>query len=153
VPDAKTRSLEALAEEIFDLTTLSWRARSRQRSKSGADLGETEFLALDLLVRKEPRSVGELQRSIGILPAQMSRVIRSLEGKHGRSLIQCGINPTDKRRIDVRATDAGRRAHRTYRAARVQTTVSVLGRLRERDRTEFMRLLRLIRGLLAQQLP
>lgn len=151
--DGKTKSLEALAEEIFELTTLSWRARTSQRDKSGVDLSESEFLSLDLLAKSEPRTVGEIQRGIGILPAQMSRVIRTLENKFARPLIQCAINPGDKRRIDVRLTEAGRRAHQAFRSSRLSAAVAILGELREKDRTEFMRLLRLIRGSLANQLP
>lgn len=152
MPDANEKALEALAEEIFELTTLSWRARTQRRAKGEVDLGESEFLAIDLLVKKAPRTVGDIQRGIGILPAQMSRVVRALESKHGRPLIACAINPDDKRRIDVRPTEAGRKAHSAFRSSRLQSTMAILGELAEADRTEFMRLLRMIRRSLANQL-
>ncbi len=155
-PGAHSTALEPLADEIFELTTLSWRARTRGRttgrSNRALDLAETEFLSLDLLAKKEPRTVGEIQRAIGVLPAQMSRVIRSLEAKHGKPLIDCSINPEDKRRIDVRRTEAGVKAHAAYRASRLMATVAILGELTQKDRNEFMRLLRMIRGHLAKQL-
>ena len=89
---------------------------------------------------------------VGILPAQMSRVIRSLEAKHGKPLIDCSINPEDKRRIDVCRTEAGVKAHATYRSSRLMATVAILAELTQKDRNEFMRLLRLSRGHLAKQL-
>jgi len=144
------KHLEALAEEIFDLTTLSW--RTRRRAKEGPDLSESEFLALDLLAKHEPRTVGEIQKQIGVLPAQMSRVIRALESKSGRPFIACSINPVDKRRIDVCLTDAGRKVHAAYRSARLAQTVGMLATLREKDRTEFMRILRVLREKLSNQL-
>ncbi len=153
---ADSAALEPLADEIFELTTLSWRARTRARtrghSKGAVDLAETEFLSLDLLAKKEPRTVGEIQRAIGVLPAQMSRVVRSLEAKHGKPLIDCSINPADKRRIDVRRSEAGVKAHAAYRTTRLMATVAILAELTQKDRNEFMRLLRLIRGHLAKQL-
>jgi CRISPR system Cascade subunit CasE len=44
--------------------------------------------------------VGDIQRLLGVLPAQMSRIIRSLENRD-RPLIACHINPRDKRKVDV----------------------------------------------------
>jgi DNA-binding MarR family transcriptional regulator len=145
-------SLETLADEIFELTILSWRARAMARSRPSPDLSENEFITLDLLKRSEPRTVGELQRSIGVLPAQMSRIMRSLESKYGSPLIDCKINTSDKRRIDVRLTDSGCSAYDAFRAARLAVSVAVLEHLHEPDRLEFMRILRVIRKQLAKQL-
>ncbi|MFQ6048047.1 MAG: MarR family winged helix-turn-helix transcriptional regulator [Phycisphaerae bacterium] len=137
-----------MAEEIFELNKLSWVARPRGGGRRGSDLSESEFLALDLLVRHQPMSVGQLQRAIGVLPAQMSRVIRSLESKADKPLIRCSINPRDRRRIDVVLTEAGQKAHQSYRAVRLARAVEVLAELSESDRREFMRILRTVRLLL-----
>lgn len=136
--------LEKAAEEIFELTKMSWIARSQQqRQKGQIDLTESEFLALDWLMKTDPGplSVGDIQRRIHVLPAQMSRVVRSLEAKAGKPLIHCRINPKDKRKIDVTLTDAGRKAHQSFREARLAATIDMVSHLSPADRTEFMRIM------------
>jgi DNA-binding MarR family transcriptional regulator len=102
---------------------------------------------LDLLARHQPMTVGQLQRGIGVLPAQMSRVMRSLEEKGDKPLIDCTINAQDRRKVDVALTDSGRNAYQSYRTSRLARSVEVLGQLKQRDRREFMRIMRIIRRL------
>ncbi|MCH7991698.1 MAG: MarR family transcriptional regulator, partial [Gemmatimonadetes bacterium] len=60
-----------------------------------------------MLTKTEVVTVGELQKSIGILPAQMSRLLRGLEDKSGTGLVASSINPQDRRKVDVTITDDG----------------------------------------------
>jgi len=145
------QEVERLAEEIFELSNLGSRSRTGKHRHGATDLSESEFLTLDTLAKQEPMTVGQVQRAIGVLPAQMSRVVRSLESKTDEPLIHCAINPRDRRRIDVTLTEAGRQAYHEYRESRLSGTVEVLVQLKDRDRREFMRLLRLIRKLLEQR--
>ena len=138
-----------MAEEIFALTVLAWRERlaSRQRSEV-TDLSESQFLTLDTLVRAPSiLTVGEIQRTIGVLPAQMSRIIRSLESNFDKPLIKCELNPHDKRKIDVTLTTEGRKTYEEFRDARLSKTVQILTGLPERDRLEFVRICREIKLL------
>jgi DNA-binding MarR family transcriptional regulator len=152
--ESQQKELEQMAGEIFELTKLSWLARHRTKDKKKGriDLTETEFLALDFLVKTEPMTVGRLQRSLNVLPAQMSRVIRSLESKTNKPLIRCQINAQDKRRVDVYLSDAGRKARDEYLGARLETSVRIMSQLSERDRREFMRILSQIHDLVAQSM-
>jgi DNA-binding MarR family transcriptional regulator len=141
----QAQQLQEFALEVFELSKNVWAAQSRAKARDGAELSETEFLALDLLVRAEhPLSVGEIQRQIGILPAQMSRVVRALESKSEAPLISCRINQEDKRKIDVELTPAGVAAHRAYRQAKLGSIEKILLSLDNADREEFMRILRII---------
>jgi len=111
------------------------------------EITETEFLALDVLVRaSRSLHVGEIQRELGILPAQMSRVIRSLEHKGEKPLVKCQINPEDKRKIDVELTAVGKETHRAYRQWKLGTIQEMMLTLSEQDRNELVRILRLIRA-------
>src|SRR5262249_33806171 len=76
--------------------------------------------------------VGDIQRLLGVLPAQMSRIIRALETRD-EPLIACRINPQDKRKIDVALTAAGRSAFYEYQVARVATIATFLTKLSEDD--------------------
>jgi DNA-binding MarR family transcriptional regulator len=76
--------------------------------------------------------VGDIQRLLGVLPAQMSRIIRSLEARD-RPLIACRINPNDKRKIDVCLTAAGEKALADYREQRVRAIAELLRRLPDDD--------------------
>lgn len=145
-------SIRQMALEIFELTKMSWISRNVSKDKSDYDLGELEFLALDQLISQEPQSVGEIQRRIGILPAQMSRVIRSLEGKYDKPLIRCAINPDDKRKIDVQLTPEGRKVHQSFLNSRVKQSHAIIRELPENDRREFIRILRAIREMFSKGL-
>lgn len=91
--------------EIFSEIRLLMGSRDRR----GEGLKEEEILVLHLLKNRGTMIVGDIQRAMGVLPAQMSRTIRSLENRE-RSLIECTINARDKRKVDVELTVAGERA-------------------------------------------
>jgi DNA-binding MarR family transcriptional regulator len=137
---------EELAQTLFDVIAQFCLAAPRGRRQSGA-LKEIEFLALSLLRSRDTVIVGELQRSLGILPAQMSRVIRSLEGRT-EPLIACRINSRDKRKIDLALTPAGLRAWQDYQDARLRHIGVLLSRLSEEDLFDLHRLLEKARELL-----
>ena len=82
----------------------------------------------------------------------MSRILRSLERRSDKPLIKCAINPTDRRRIDVTITDAGRKAHRDFRDARISMNAETLSQLPPQDVREFMRIMEKIRGHMLPEL-
>lgn len=140
--NALPNSLDKMAEEIFSLTVLTWKDRlASKRDAEAPELSESQFLALDTLARTpETMTVGEIQRGIGVLPAQMSRIIRSLETSFEKPLIKCELNQQDKRKIDVVLTADGRSTYDDFRAARLAKTIEMLRQLPESDRLEFVRI-------------
>ncbi len=142
---------DGLARGLCDALTQLALAAPRGRRRSG-DLKEAEFLALSVLHRHRTLIVGDIQRMLGVLPAQMSRVIRALEGRE-RPLIACRINPHDKRKIDVSITPAGVRAFHEHQSARVGTLARLLARLPEDDLDDLQRLAEKLRDVFAQQSP
>lgn len=141
------QNLQEFCDEVFELSKDVWAVQTQSKGKEQAEVTETEFLALDHLSKaSHPLTVGEIQRKIGVLPAQMSRIIRSLESKGEGPLIACAINLTDKRKIDVQLTAEGTRAHQAYREMKLGTIQRILLSLTDRDREEFMRIMRLIRS-------
>ena len=123
--------LEEVAQNLFAVITQFCLVAPRGRRRSG-DLKEVEFLALAILSQNQTMIVGEIQRLLGVLPAQMSRIIRSLEARE-RPLIACRINPQDKRKIDVCLTAAGDKALADYREQRVRAIAELLRRLPDDD--------------------
>src|SRR5205807_6176815 len=97
--------LEATAKDLFEVVTQLGLATLRGRRRAGG-LKEVEFLTLAILHEHGSMIVGDIQRFLGVLPAQMSRIIRSLENRD-RPLIACQINPQDKRKVDVCLTAWG----------------------------------------------
>jgi DNA-binding MarR family transcriptional regulator len=148
--ETKDPDIQAMADEIFELSNLGSLARSR--SGESLQLTETEYIALDLLSKQEPQAVGELQRQIGVLPAQMSRILRSLEDKGGAAFLACKINSEDRRKIDVFLTPAGRKAREQYRSARTALTLQILSDLSDQDREVFISVLRKIRKTIHKRL-
>lgn len=146
--------LRQMAEELFSMQTLAALTRSRSRRKGAVELSDLEFLALDVLSRRENSlTVGEVQKSIGVLPAQMSRIVRALERRSDGALIRCEINRTDKRKVDVHITREGRQLLRNYKDVRIEAMMSFLGALSQNDCREFMRICRAIRGSIEAALP
>ncbi len=131
--------VEELAQGVFDVVTRFCLGAPRGRRHAG-DLKEVEFLTLSVLRHHDTLIVGDIQRLLGVLPAQMSRIIRSLEGRE-RPLIACRINPHDKRKIDVALTPAGASACQDYQTARVRVISNLLGHLGDEDREDLQRLL------------
>ena len=145
-------TLDKMAAEIFELYRLIALARSH-RPSGPDDLSEAEFLTLDLLTKSQPCTIGQIQKDIGVLPAQMSRIVRALEEQGGRGYVECKINAQDRRRIDVSLTDAGTSAYESYRTARLGSMYEILRVLAPNDRIEFMRMLGQIRDAFAKYIP
>ena len=138
---SREQVIRGLALQMFDMTTRAWLATQREKMKGGYDLSESEFLALNALEHVQSLSVGELRQHVGVLPAQMSRVIKALEQRYDEKLVLCTINPEDKRKIDVSITPTGRRAVEAYRRAKIMNTVEALNSLTDEDLADFTRIL------------
>ncbi|MFQ5496134.1 MAG: MarR family winged helix-turn-helix transcriptional regulator [Phycisphaerae bacterium] len=153
MPTSESRAeLANMVSEVFELMKIASTARARARSGTGEEVSEPEFLTLDALIDHEPQTVGEIQKTIGVLPAQMSRIIRSLEHKQHGAFVTCTINSQDRRKIDLRITARGRKAHDDYRAARIGFVTSLLNDLTPADRARFMGIVRKMRASIQQRL-
>jgi DNA-binding MarR family transcriptional regulator len=135
-----------LAQELFEVVTQICLSTLRGRRRLG-DLKEIEFLTLAILQANGTMIVGDIQRILGVLPAQMSRVIRSLENRD-RPLIQCRINPRDKRKIDVCLTTGGEKCLLEYQGVRVGRIVDRLQNLSDEDQEDLVRALHKLHGML-----
>src|SRR5262245_64028681 len=142
---ATGQRLEDIAQDLFDIFTRLGLSTLRGRRRGG-DLKEVEFLTLSLLQSHGTMIVGEIQRLLSILPAQMSRVIRSLENRE-RPLIQCRINPRDKRKIDVCLTPHGEKTLLDYQRTRIGRIVERLQGLSDVEQEELIRALNKLHGL------
>ena len=132
--------LDELAHRSFDFFTRLSLTLPLGRRRHADDLKELEFLTLAILRQHRTMIVGDIQRILGILPAQMSRIIRSLED-HDSPLIACQINPHDKRKVDVQLTDAGEQALADYIAPRVTALAELLAKLTADEREALAELL------------
>jgi DNA-binding MarR family transcriptional regulator len=141
--------IEEVAQDLFEVVTHLCLAAPRGR-RGPDELKEVEFLTLALLHERGTMIVGDIQRLLGVLPAQMSRIIRALENRHG-PLITCRINPNDKRKVDVCLTDQGTKALLDYQAVRVHRIVELLQDLPEEDQADLMEMLDKVRTLLERE--
>jgi DNA-binding MarR family transcriptional regulator len=141
-----TNRVDEIAQDLFEVITRLCLTVPRGRRK-GDDLKEIEFYTLTLLHERGTMIVGDIQRLLGVLPAQMSRIIRSLETRPG-PMISCRINPHDKRKIDVCLTEAGEKALAEYEAVRVRRIAELLHDLSDDDQGNLVHLLERFRALL-----
>jgi DNA-binding MarR family transcriptional regulator len=144
-------AVEDLANRVVETIAQLGAPIPRARRRQG-DLKEDEFLTLSILNQHETLIVGDIQRQLGVLPAQMSRIIRSLEDRD-QPLIACRINPQDKRKIDVVLTSAGVQAYQDHQAGRVQVVAGLLSRLPEEDLDDLQRVLEKVHELIIGQGP
>lgn len=149
ISNATDMRVEDTAHHLFDVITHFCLAAPRGRRRVG-DLKEVEFLTLAILQQHSRMIVGDIQRLLGVLPAQMSRIIRSLESRE-RPYIQCQINPHDKRKIDVCLTPAGEKALFQYRTIRIQGITESLRTLSDEEHEELGRLVERIQAALERQ--
>jgi DNA-binding MarR family transcriptional regulator len=84
--------------------------------------------------------VGDIQRLLGVLPAQTSRIVRSLESRNP-PLIRCQINPQDKRKINVELTPAGEKQLERFASPRLKILTEMLSRLNDNEREQLAHLL------------
>ena len=138
--------LTETAHNLFDVMTQFCLVAPRGRRRLG-DLKEVEFLTLALLHQHGTMIVGDIQRLLGVLPAQMSRIIRGLEGRSS-PCIQCQINIQDKRKIDVTITEAGERALSDYEQHRIQGITDILRAMPEDERDQLNRMVEKLRSAL-----
>ena len=135
-----------IAQDLFEVVTQICLSTLRGRRRNG-HLKEVEFLTLSILHSHGTMIVGDIQRLLGVLPAQMSRIIRSLENRT-QPLIQCRINARDKRKIDVVLTEAGEKALLIYQGERVGRIVERLHNLSDEDQEDLLRLLHKLHAIL-----
>ncbi len=140
--------LETIAQEFFEVLTHLGLAAPPRRRRGG--LKEMEFLTLALLQGRGTMIVGDIQRLLGVLPAQMSRVIRALEDRE-RPMVACHINPGDKRKVDVRMTAAGEKALQDYQAGQIGRIAQLLHGLPEEEQQELGQLIDRLRGHLTSR--
>ena len=131
VYQSNSRPLGTLAQQIVDLNNQISLAQPRNKRKNKG-LKEMEFLTLCHLRNNDLMNVGDIQKLLGVLPAQMSRIIRSLENRD-IALISCSINPLDKRKIDVVLTDAGNTAFENHQTTRVCFVQELLQKLNDEE--------------------
>ncbi len=145
------QGLEQIAKRVFQLILMFWTIRHKTKSQDPYDLTEAEFLTLDALATDSTCTVGDLQRHIAVQPAQMSRIVRSLENKADKPLINCSINPHDKRKIDVTVTKLGKQVHQQYQERRLAATIKLLEQLDLPRRKKLADILDTIHQFMSQQ--
>jgi DNA-binding MarR family transcriptional regulator len=149
IVSSSAMSRDDLAHNLLQVVTRFCLAQPRNRRRTGF-LKEVEFLTLAILHQRGTLIVGDIQRMLGVLPAQMSRIIRSLEARD-RPLIVCRINPADKRKINVTLTPAGTQALADYQATHLIGIHTLIDRLSEEDREDLARLLDKLAGALSHE--
>ncbi|NNM87864.1 MAG: hypothetical protein HKL95_05035 [Phycisphaerae bacterium] len=79
VDSTPQNSLTQMAEDIFNLTKMSWRERLASRPGQQDEISEAQFLALDAISRAgKPHNVGDLHRAISVL--RMQKTLHLLAG-------------------------------------------------------------------------
>ncbi len=125
-----------LAEQLMQNMQHTQRQRP-QRDMADAMRGGT-FILHYLSDRDEPVLPSEISREMDISTARIAAALGNLESK---GLILREMDKTDRRRILVTLTDAGRVAHEQQRQKMLAFTAGMLERLGPEDAVHFVRIM------------
>ncbi len=105
------------------------------------DLSPHHARALRVVVTREGARLSDLAETLHIAPRSATEVADALQE---RGLVERTPDPTDRRAVLLRATDAGRRVQGEVDAARRADSRDLFARLSAADRAELARLLRAV---------
>lgn len=140
-----------LADQAFQVMTQVLLSLPRGKREIPSKLKEMEFFTLAILQQHETMIVGDIQRILGVLPAQMSRIIRALADRN-RPLIKREFNPKDNRKINITLTNAGEKALNEHVSPRVDAIQELLvSKLSESERKSLAELLNRFEQLIGEE--
>ncbi len=127
-----------------ELVELVLRAARTQRRRWGDvlapwALSPHQARALRVVVTRDGARLTDLAGTLHIAPRSATEVADALQE---RGLVQRTADPTDRRAVLLRATDAGRRVQAEVDAARRADSRELVARLTAAERAELARLLR-----------
>jgi DNA-binding MarR family transcriptional regulator len=106
-----------LDQETNDLlrTSLTFGIAARRACERCGGLSDAKLLVLLALKQHGTMTVGSLRRLLGVKPAAMSRLLRSLEARR-EPFISCRRSAHDRRTVDVSLEQSGHKALVEYEA-------------------------------------
>jgi DNA-binding MarR family transcriptional regulator len=100
-----SQTSETLASKILDIIPLIMQSiRAEMRKHRAGDLSVVQFRALGYLRGKPGSSLAELAEHIGLTPPTTSALVDGLVSKR---LLLRADSPNDRRRVELRLSDAG----------------------------------------------
>lgn len=127
-PDGQAPDAQALAEQLRSAVLLLARRLRQQDEMSGLTM--SQLSALSVVNARGALTLGELATAERVQPPTMTRLVAALEAQ---GYLERESDPSDRRLVRVRATDAGRTAIRESRARR---TAFLAGRIDGLDTEE-----------------
>jgi len=126
----------ALAREYMKVL---YKMRKRKNPKRINDSLHGEQFVLAFLSRHDGRVIpGDISKEMGISSARVAAALNNLEVK---GLISRSIDPSDRRRILVELTEAGRAQEVEHTKQIMEMLVRMIESLGEEDATVFLRIL------------
>jgi len=107
--------------------------------------GPARLSALSVLVFGGPRTLGELAAAEQVKPPTMSRIVAGLARSR---LIVIGKDPSDARRMRIRASASGRRLLEAARRRRIAELAAQLARMNSEQRARVGEAVEILRGML-----
>jgi DNA-binding MarR family transcriptional regulator len=114
----------ALADRLHSAAIHLLRRVRKQDAATGE--GPARLSALSVLVFAGPKTLGELAAAEQVKPPTMSRIVAGLKRSH---LVEISSDPTDARRLHIRATPKGFRLLQRGRQLRIEYLAAHLGSL------------------------
>lgn len=123
-PESESESAVELAGRLHSLAIHVLR-RARP-ADAESELSAARLSALSVLVFGGPRGLGELAEAEQVTAPTMSRLVKALERS---GYVERRPDPSDGRRVVLRATDAGRSVLETARGRRIELLEGLVAEL------------------------
>ncbi|MCG6955113.1 MAG: MarR family winged helix-turn-helix transcriptional regulator [Gemmatimonadetes bacterium] len=122
---------------------LACRIRQVQDSGASGRISAHQASVLSHLDREDPTMVGELADHLGVTPSTMSLTLKRMEAA---GYVRRDRDPSDRRVMNVRLTDAGVRVRNARSVLDPERVAAMLALLGAEDRVDALRGLRLLAG-------
>jgi DNA-binding MarR family transcriptional regulator len=135
----------AVADRLHSAAIHLLRRVRKQDAATGE--GPARLSALSVLVFGGPCTLGQLAAAEQVRPPTMTRIVAGLKRS---GLAQITADPTDKRRIQIRATAKGTRLLQEGRRRRIEYLAQHLGVLQEKDLDSLAEAVEILEAVLRQ---
>ena len=142
-------SVDDVANEIFDVIPVVMRViRSKFREHRAADLSVVQFRTLAFINRKKGVSLSDVADHIGLTLPSMSKMV---DGLVNRKLVNRNEHDTDRRRVCLSITAAGKQELDTSQANTQAFLADKIAGLSAPERETISAALHLLQGLFSSE--
>ena len=135
------KSMDQYAEEIVRILpkVIRWFHINRANALTRAQLNPAQFFVLDLICNLGIQKMSQLSKHLSVSLPAVTRIVDKL---YAEKMVERIYGKKDRRVIKINITAKGRKIVMAFRKQRKQALKEIFGKLCEKDRRDYLRILR-----------